>query len=531
MNSLRYIVYMRKSTEQEDRQSLSIPAQKRKLQELFPDLNVVDWVSESKSAYYPGREKFEIVMRRLLSGEVDGLISWHPDRLSRNEVDAAQITYGLRMGLIKDLKFGSYFFDNSPEGIMMLQNVTSHSQYSSSKMSKDVKRGNEEQRRRGWLTGKAMEGYLNSRNSEGDVKDHGIIIKDPERFDLRRKMWDLMLTGQYSVPQIADIANNKWGYMTRGTRKAPSGPIGNTTLYQMFNNPRYAGMIPIPGRPGEYEKASYPAMVTIDEFDLVQSLLGKRATRKLATKKDFIYRGILMCGECGCSITAEEKIKKLNSGGVKKYIYYHCTHKRPCSQRKNIREEELDMQFDELLSKYTILPQFKEWALKALESQNEIETRNIDATIKSQNKNIESAHREMKGLIKMASKELITETQFIQEKEELDNRINNLQKELSDTQKRAETWYETAQSTFELAVNGRRLFNKGDYNAKKSIIAGFGSNPVLLDGKIRFTPSPWLIPIEKGYKELEQKYEKVRTSPQQIKKDAIASIRSEWLGW
>ncbi len=78
-------------------------------------------------------------------------------------------------------------------------------------------------------------------------------------------------------------------------------------------------------------------------------------------------------------------------------------------------------------------------------------------------------------------------------------------------------------------MNGRKLFNDGDFNTKKSIITGFGSNPVLLDGKIRFTPSPWLIPIEKGYKELEQKYEKVRTASQQIKKDAIASIRSEWL--
>lgn len=39
-----------------------------------------------------------------------------------------------------------------------------------------------------------------------------------------------------------------------------------------------------------------------------------------------------------------------------------------------------------------------------------------------------------------------------------------------------------------------------------------------------------LEPIEKEYKELEEKYLKVRTLPQQMKKDAIASVRSEWLG-
>src|ERR1051326_1017695 len=135
---IRYIAYVRKSSEEEERQSLSIPAQKRRIKDLFPELKIVKWLEESKSAFTPGREHFGEMMRILQEGEADGIVGWHPDRLSRNEIDAAAITYGLRTGLIKDLKFGSYFFDNSPEGIMMLQNVMSHSQYFSSKLSKDI---------------------------------------------------------------------------------------------------------------------------------------------------------------------------------------------------------------------------------------------------------------------------------------------------------------------------------------------------------------------------------------------------------
>lgn len=241
---MKYIAYVRKSTEQAERQSLSIPAQKRKIHELFPDITIVKWIEESKSAFKPGRVGFDEMISLLESSKAEGIVCWHPDRLSRNEVDAAKLTYGIRTGLICDLKFGSYFFDNSPEGIMMLQNVMSHSQYYSSKLSKDVKRGNEEQRRRGWLTGQAMEGYLNARSADG--LSHGIIVKDPERFALRRKMWDLMLTRQHSVPQIVEIANKQWGYRTKGSRKRPASGISRSGLYHMFNNPRYAGLIPNP---------------------------------------------------------------------------------------------------------------------------------------------------------------------------------------------------------------------------------------------------------------------------------------------
>ena len=79
-------------------------------------------------------------------------------------------------------------------------------------------------------------------------------------------------------------------------------------------------------------------------------------------------------------------------------------------------------------------------------------------------------------------------------------------------------------------MHGRERFIKGDIKIKKEILADIGSNPVLLDGKLQIIPHPYLEPIEKEYKELEEKYLKVRTLPQQMKKDAIAAIRSEWLG-
>ena len=246
-----------------------------------------------------------------------------------------------------------------------------------------------------------------------------VMAKDDERFNLRRQMWDLMLTGEYSVPEVTDIANNQWGYRTRGNKRYASGYVSRNAIYNMFTNIRYAGKIPVPGADSEFEDASYPAMVTMEEFNRVQRILGRKDFRIYNTKKEFTFRPLLHCGECGCLITAEEKTKHYKNGTRKTYTYYHCTGVRKCSQRKYVTEGTLEQQFIQLLGKYTILPQFKDWALETLEQNNEIETTDINNILETQDKAIEAAHREMKRLIKMASKELIDDEQFKEEKKRL----------------------------------------------------------------------------------------------------------------
>src|SRR5579885_1209536 len=181
MKQLRYMAYLRKSTEDEERQVLSRVAQRTKIEERYGDLNIVDYLEESKSAFKPyQRPVFQQIMDMLDEGKIDGIVAWHPDRISRNEVDASAVTWRIRQGIIKDMKFASFSFDNSPEGMMMLQMTMSQSQYYSAKLSKDVKRGISQKVRSGGVTGMAPEGYLND-----PIKKK--IYPDPERFPLIRK--------------------------------------------------------------------------------------------------------------------------------------------------------------------------------------------------------------------------------------------------------------------------------------------------------------------------------------------------------
>ena len=62
---------------------------------------------------------------------------------------------------------------------------------------------------------------------------------------------------------------------------------------------------------GEYRDAMYTPMVSLDEYDRVQELLGREGKPRFAFKKSFNYKGTMFCGECGCSVTAESKKVKL----------------------------------------------------------------------------------------------------------------------------------------------------------------------------------------------------------------------------
>ncbi|MEK7153189.1 MAG: recombinase family protein, partial [Patescibacteria group bacterium] len=146
---IKYFAYVRKSTEGEERQALSIPAQKDKLNEIFSGLDI-EFVEDRASAFKPfNRPNFAAMLERIRKGGRTGLIAWHPDRLSRNEKDAGEITYMIRTGVIEDLKLATYHFENTPEGIWMLQMALSQSQYESAKKGRDVKRGLEQKAKMG----------------------------------------------------------------------------------------------------------------------------------------------------------------------------------------------------------------------------------------------------------------------------------------------------------------------------------------------------------------------------------------------
>ena len=153
-------MYARKSTDVEDKQMRSIPDQLLELREYAKreGLNVIEELTEAKTAKLPGRDVFNNMLSRVENGEAEGIVAWHPDRLARNSVDGGKIIYLLDIGKLEDLKFPQHWFENTPQGKFSLNMAFCQSKYFVDSLSENTKRGIRQKVKRGEMPGLAPVG-------------------------------------------------------------------------------------------------------------------------------------------------------------------------------------------------------------------------------------------------------------------------------------------------------------------------------------------------------------------------------------
>ncbi len=191
---MKYVIYARKSTEDEDRQVLSIEAQLVELREFAAKekLEIVASFEEAKTAKEPGRIKFAEMLSFVENGRAQGILSWHPDRLARNSVDGGCVIHMVDRGLIKSLKFPTFWFEPTPQGLFMLNIAFGQSKYFVDNLRENVKRGLRQKIRNGVWPSWAPIGYLNNPKTRG-------IDVDPVKAPLVRKLFELYATGNYTL--------------------------------------------------------------------------------------------------------------------------------------------------------------------------------------------------------------------------------------------------------------------------------------------------------------------------------------------
>lgn len=525
----KYFLYARKSSESEDRQVQSIDDQTDRLKQLAYDFNldIKKIYTEAKSAKMPNnRPVFEEMTQRIENGEANGILCWQINRLSRNPIDSARIQWLLQQGVLKSIQ--TIDREYKPEDNVLIFSVESGmaNQFVRD-LSKTTKRGLDRKLEKGWLTNIAPLGYLN------DVATK-TITKDPKRFDLIRKMWDMMLTGSYTAPQILEIANKEWGLTTRKFKRRGGGELSKSVVYKIFTNIFYTGIIE--RRDGRQFQGKHEPMVTLEEFEHVQMLLGRKEKAK-PHRHTFAFTGFIRCGECGCLYTAERKRKFIKSLKVfHEYVYYRCTRKKKdieCTQRKCVKEEDLEKQIEQELKKYTILPEFRDWALEILNQSNDKEIEDRAKIYEMQHKTLTETQNQLDNLTKMRYRDLIGDDEFTKERNLLRSKINKLKENLRTTETRADKWLELTEKTFDFATYAHKAFIKGDLQTKKEILMTLGQNPTIKDGKLLIRANNWLQPIKDSYPALEREYLRLELSKKcstKAKTEALTSVYTQWGG-
>jgi len=481
-NKIKYLIYCRKSSESEDRQVLSIDSQKNELKELAKNLglSVIGILEESQSAKAPGRPVFNQLLQRISTGEAQGIICWKLDRLARNPIDGGSINWLLQQGTIKHIKTfdkDHYPFDN----VLMMSVEFGMANQFVLDLSKNTKRGLSTKVKMGWRPGVAPLGYLNNKIDK-------TIEKDPERFDLIKKVWDLMLSEKHNVSQVFKILNNKYQFKTRRMKRQGGKPISISMLYSLFNNPFYYGWFEYQD---ELHKGSHEKMITEEEFNKVQLLLGRKGKRRPKGSHIFPFTGLIRCGECGAGITAENKVKHQKNGNVHHYTYYHCTKRKDpnCSQG-SIRSEELEKQINDWLSKIEINEKYKDIAIKHLNKRNKQESNSNQSILKSQEKEYKNCLKKLHNLLGLkispgnSDGSLLSDEEYREQKAELIKEKTRYEELLNDTGQKVEKWIAGAEEAYNFACLVRAKFTKGDVQTKRTILSGLGQNLLLKDGKL-----------------------------------------------
>src|SRR5436190_3796886 len=103
---LKYIMYVRKSSEDEDHQALSIDAQLAELNQFAREngLTIIARLDESKSAKEPGREVFNEMLQRIERGEANAILCWALNRIARNFDDGGKVIGMLQRGAIQEIR-------------------------------------------------------------------------------------------------------------------------------------------------------------------------------------------------------------------------------------------------------------------------------------------------------------------------------------------------------------------------------------------------------------------------------------------
>ena len=343
----KYCLYARKSTESEERQVLSIDSQIKEMLELAEreGLDVVELKRESHSAKETGqRPVFNEIVDEIKQGKFNAILTWAPDRISRNAGDLGKIVDLMDSGALLEIRTYGQKFSNNPNEKFLLMILGSQAKLENDNRGINVRRGLRTRAEMGLWVGLAPLGYLNQKRMDKKCQ----VIIDPLRAPAIKKMFEKVAYEKYSGRKLYNYLKHELNFYTRGNK-----PLTLAGVYRILDNPFYYGVFERPVGSGNWYQGKHKPIISKDLFEKAQAQL--KRDKIVRENREFAFTKLFTCGHCGSGISAEEKYKQLKDGTHARYIYYSCSRARDRNcKNKYIREEELITELLKILDKVNI---------------------------------------------------------------------------------------------------------------------------------------------------------------------------------
>ncbi len=333
LQTTRYALYARKSSESEERQALSIDSQIKEMYKIAErdKLSVATVLTESHSAKDSGqRPVFNKMILDIREGLFNSILTWAPDRLSRNAGDLGQLVDLMDKKALHEIRTFGQIFSNSPNEKFLLMILCSQAKLENDNRGINVKRGLRAAAERGYRPGVAIVGYLNSYRTDRP----GEVLVDGLRASIVKQMFEKTLEG-WSHRKIVQWLRDINFTTKKGTY------LYLSTVQDMLNNSFYYGDFEYPRGSGAWHKGKHEPIITRELFNKVQKQLALRRYDRKVGKKSFAYTRLMRCGHCGSGVSAQEKFKKLKDESIARYVYYGCNRSRGLYCKSMYLREEL----------------------------------------------------------------------------------------------------------------------------------------------------------------------------------------------
>lgn len=373
----RYVIYLRKSTDDEAKQVRSLDDQRAECLRYATNVLRVairdeDILVESASAKTSGnRPIFDAMLQGFRTGKYQGLISWSPDRISRNMKEAGEVIEMIDHEEIQDLAFVTYQFDNSPNGKMMLGILFATSKQYSDKLAVDVKRG---------TVGNIVEGKYNGVLKKGYYVDAvtGFFTPDEYNWNILRRAVDMRLYGGMSNTDIADFLNEAKLTERKDQDEQPKlVKVTKQMVGNIFEDSFYCGLY----KYGEnlanlVDLYNFKPLITADEYIQLNADVAKDFGRTTSVKTNRNQRldyGLLhnkvICEYCDGVMVFQHTVLKRGKNTGKWVISFYCRNKA-CLRHNSAEQKQLGIKLSKSIRAKYVLAGI-EWQLRHLTNKSE----------------------------------------------------------------------------------------------------------------------------------------------------------------
>ncbi len=348
--SVRYCLYARKSTERDEKQALSIESQVKEMLQIAErdGLEVIDVRREAHSAKASGeRPVYNEIIKDLRSGRFNGVLVWHPDRLSRNAGDLGSLVDLMDQKALVEIRTYGQRFSNSPSEKFLLMILCSQAKLDNDNKSVNVKRGLRMRCEMGLWPAPAPTGYLNEKRADR----RGHVIIDPERAPVIKQIFEKVAYEKWTGRKVYHWLKFELNFRS---------PYGNkhltlSNVHKIIGMPFYYGQFEYPVKSGNWYNGRHEPIITRELYDKAQAQMKRDRIVRNETK-EFAFTKLITCGLCNSGVSAEEKFKAIKSTGTTaRYVYYGCSRSKDRNCKGGyIREEKLVEELFKVIDKVSI---------------------------------------------------------------------------------------------------------------------------------------------------------------------------------